>query len=285
MILSGDNLSKSYGSGKVLDNVSIACSSGEVHGLLGSNGAGKSTLFKILTGLVKPDAGTVNINSTRVKPIGAIIEKPALYDYLSAYENLKIFSIVQGDYVKQKSIQESLFKVGLPLDRKDPVRNFSLGMKQRLGIAIALLNDPECLVLDEPFSGLDPIGIAALRKLILKLAEEEKLAILISSHIVEELSKICSMLFVIKDGKIVNSGPTHILIAENTSNYIICASNIESSMAIKEYEVVFKGKSALVAINPEEIPGLLQKLYNENVFITSCTPEISMEKLFQTTTK
>ncbi len=285
MILSGDNLNKSYGSGKVLDNVSIACSSGEIHGLLGSNGAGKSTLFKILTGLVKPDTGTVNIISTRVKPIGAIIEKPALYDYLSAYENLKIFSIVQGDHVKQKSLQESLLKVGLPLDRKDPVRNFSLGMKQRLGIAIALLNDPECLVLDEPFSGLDPIGIATLRKLILKLAEEEKLAILISSHIVEELSKICSTLFVIKDGKIVNSGPTHLLITENTSHYTICASNIESSMAIKEYEVVFKGKCALVAINPGEVPGLLQKLYNENVFITSCTPEISMEKLFQTTTK
>lgn len=283
MIISGHDLSKSYGSRKVLDHVNITCDAGEICGLLGANGAGKTTLFKILFGLVTPDTGTVHINTNSAKKIGGIIEGPALYDYLNAYENLKIFGSIQGVDTTSSNLETCLYNVGLPLDRKDPVRNFSLGMKQRLGIAIALLNNPACLVLDEPFSGLDPLGVAALRKLIVDLAEKHQLAIILSSHIIEELSKICNTLYVIKEGRMVNKGPAQKLIAANTNTYSICAENIETSIALKFYEVSFKGQCAHVAITAEKVPELIHQLHQERIYITSCTPELSMEKLFEIT--
>lgn len=283
MIIAGYDLSKSYGTQKVLDQVSISCNAGEICGLLGPNGAGKTTLFKILFGLVTPDSGTVHINSNSNKKIGGIIEGPALYDYLNAYENLKIFGSIQGINTDKKLLEDSLLKVGLPFNRKDPVRNFSLGMKQRLGIAIALLNNPACLVLDEPFSGLDPLGVSALRKLIVDLAQNEKLAIILSSHIIEELSKICNILYVIKEGKIVNKGPAQKLIAENTSTFIICAPNIESSILLKEYKVVFKEQCAHVTISAEKVSTLIRQLNQEQIYISSCTPALNMEKLFEIT--
>lgn len=281
MIIAGHDLSKSYGNRRVLNKVSIDCAAGEICGLLGANGAGKTTLFKILFGLVTPDAGTVSINTSSNKKIGGIIEGPALYDYLNAYENLRIFGSIQGVDVSNAALQKCLSDVGLPLDRKDPVRNFSLGMKQRLGIAIALLNNPACLVLDEPFSGLDPLGVSALRKLIVELAEQHQLAIILSSHIIEELSKICHTLYVIKDGKMVNKGPAQELIAKNTTSYSICANNIETANSLKEYEVVFKGQCAHVTITADKVPVLIQQLHQEKIYITSCTPELSMEKLFE----
>ena len=281
MIIEGHDLSKSYGKRKVLDQVNIDCAAGEIVGLLGANGAGKTTLFKILFGLVTPDTGTVTINTNSAKKIGGIIEGPALYDYLSAAENLRIFGSIQHVDVSKKKIEKYLSDVGLPLDRNDPVRNFSLGMKQRLGIAIALLNNPACLVLDEPFSGLDPIGVAALRKLIVELAQNNRLAIILSSHIIEELSKICNTLYVIKEGKMVNKGPAQELITKNTVTYSICAANIETAICLKQYEVSFKGQCAHVSITAEKVPSLIHELHQEKIFITSCTPELSMEKLFE----
>lgn len=285
MIIAGNDLSKSYRSVKVLNKVNITCDAGEICGLLGSNGAGKTTLFKILCGLVSPDSGSIEVNSKGPKSIGAIIEKPALYDYLNSYQNLKIFSRIQCAPTDDNSLRKCLIKVGLPLERKDPVGNFSMGMKQRLGIAIALLNDPACLVLDEPFSGLDPLGIASLRKLILDLAEKEKLAILLSSHIIDELSKVSTTLYVISNGEIIESGPTQRIINENTDTYTFCASNISSSKALNKYTVAIKGNCASVIITQEKVPELIQELYNEEIYITSCTPELNMEKLFEPSIK
>jgi ABC-2 type transport system ATP-binding protein len=159
-----------------------------------------------------------------------------------------------------------------------------MGMKQRLAIAIALLNNPACLVLDEPFTGLDPLGITTLRKLIIDLAEKENLAVILSSHIVEELSKMCNTLYVLKEGRIVNSGAAQKLIAENTTTYNICAENISSSQSLKAYQVTFKGNYASVSISTEMVPGLIQELYKERIYITSCSPELSMEKLFEIST-
>jgi ABC-2 type transport system ATP-binding protein len=251
---------------------------------LGANGAGKTTLFKILFGLVTPDSGTVKINACSVKPIGGIIEKPALYEYLNARDNLKIFASIQGVDTNHEFLTATLLNIGLPPDRKDPVGNFSMGMKQRLGIAIALLNNPACLVLDEPFTGLDPLGVAALRKVIVDLAEKENLAIILSSHIIEELGKICNTLYVLKQGRIVNMGAAEKLIADNTSTYSICAENISLSQSLKAYPVSFKGNHALVSISTELVPGLIRQLYKEHIYITSCSPELSMEKLFEIST-
>ncbi len=283
MIISGLNLSKAYGKRKVLDNVSIACAAGEICGLLGANGAGKTTLFKILFGLVSQDTGTVTLPENALKPIGGIIEKPALYEYLNAYDNIHLFASIQGLKLNKAQIAEQLIKVGLPTNRLDKVANFSMGMKQRLGIAIALLNNPACLVLDEPFTGLDPLGVSSLRKLIADLAEKEHLAIILSSHIIEELSKLCHTLYVLKEGKLVNSGPAQQLIADNTSVYSICASNIKDAKCLANYEVEYKGNCAYVNIEAAEVPNLIQSLDKENILITSCTPELSMEKLFETT--
>lgn len=282
MIISGTNLSKVYGKRKVLDNVSIGCAAGEICGLLGANGAGKTTLFKILFGLITPDTGHVVLPNQSIKPIGGIIEKPALYEYLSASDNIHLFASIQGLHLSKQEIAEQLIKVGLPTNRTDKVENFSMGMKQRLGIAIALLNNPACLVLDEPFTGLDPLGVSSLRRLIADLAEKERLAIILSSHIIEELSKLCHTLYILKEGKLVNSGPAQQLIADNTYTYNICADNIRQAACLKNYEVEFKGNCAMVTIAAAEVPRLIQLLDKEHIYITSCTPELSMEKLFET---
>jgi ABC-2 type transport system ATP-binding protein len=280
-MLTASNLSKSYPSGMVLNNVSITLTPGQICGLLGRNGAGKTTLFKILCGLIKPDAGEVSISSTRPKPIGAIIERPGLYNYLNAYDNLKIFAGIQGVATSEASIQQILTKVGLPSNRKDPVRNFSMGMKQRLGIAIALLNNPECLVLDEPFSGLDPTGVTSLVGLINKLASEENIAILLSSHLMSEISKCCHFLYVIDGGMIVNSGITNQLINRHIRSFSITATNIAASVTLKSYAVKYGINDARVVCEASQIPTLLKQLLAEGIEVTSCTPDLTLEELTQ----
>jgi ABC-2 type transport system ATP-binding protein len=280
-MLTGKNLSKSYPSGKALNNVSIHIPAGQICGLLGRNGAGKTTLFKILCGLVKPDQGQVIIDSKGAKPIGGIIERPGLYNYLNAYDNIKIFAGIQGAPTDKNAIEQTLLKVGLPLDRKDPVRNFSLGMKQRLGIAIALINNPECLVLDEPFSGLDPIGVASLITLIRKLAEDEHIAILLSSHMMAEISKCCHFLYVIEQGKIVNSGITNELINAHITSFSISASNLSASLSLKRYEVEMGTNDARVLCEARDIPALLSNLLSEGIQVTACSPVLTLEQLIK----
>ena len=283
MIITAENLSKSYRSVKALDQVNICCDAKEICGLVGANGAGKTTLFKILLGLVTPDSGRVKIITSKKKAVGGIIDKPALYEYLNASENLKVFARIQGASFDDASITKALHVVGLSNDRRDPVKNFSMGMKQRLGIAIALLNNPKCLILDEPFSGLDPMGIASLRELISNLAETQGLAILISSHIVEELSKICNRLYVINNGKMVRFGPMEIVLAKNTVSYVIRASNLSDSKVLSLYNAQLKGNRAKVQISSEEISKLLKNLIDEGIKVNSCTPEIPLQQLFEAT--
>jgi ABC-2 type transport system ATP-binding protein len=158
-------------------------------------------------------------------------------------------------------------------------------MKQRLGIAIALLNDPECLVLDEPFSGLDPIGIASLRTLIQELASKQGLSVLISSHIIDELSKLCDELIVLKSGMIVSRGDTQDIISACTESYIISGPEITKTDVWKRYNVLIMRQSVRVLAGAEEIAKIISELAKEEVNITSCTPEISMEKLFDQSAK
>jgi len=278
-MLTATHLSKSYTSGKALDDVSIQMLPGQISGLLGRNGAGKTTLFRILCGLIKPDSGELTIASHRNKPVGGIIERPGLYPYLNAYDNIKLFAGIQGAPADRESINQSLIKVGLPTDRKDPVRNFSLGMKQRLGIAIALLNNPEYLVLDEPFSGLDPIGVTALINLIADLAIKENIAILLSSHLMGELTKCCNYLYVMDKGRLVNQGTTAQLINHHIHNFNITAANIGSSVVLKNYQPVMGINGASIVCNADEIPAMLSQLLAEGIQVTSCTPELSLEQL------
>lgn len=277
-MLKATDLSKSYKSGNALQNFSIELKPGVISGLLGRNGAGKTTLFKILCSLVTPDHGTVSIASKRAKPIGAVIEQPGLYGYLNAYENLKIFAQIQKAPADLKSIEAYLKSVGLPLDRKDPVRNFSMGMKQRLGIAIALLNDPEILILDEPFSGLDPTGVASLIKLIKNLATQN-IAILLSSHLMTELQKCCDYLYVIDNGTLVNEGETKTLLDGLISMYTLTATNIQTCAALQPYLFSTEKNTASITCTSEQIPGILQNVLAEGFAVTSCVPDITLEQL------
>lgn len=204
------HVSKSYGKRKVLDNVSFSVEKGEVYGLIGKNGAGKTTAIRILLGLANSSDGEVFINgktgadlTEERKKIGAIIDVPSFAPYMSAFENAKAVGISLGINDDEK-IKKELKFVGLNPNDKLKARSFSLGMKQRLAIAIALIGDPEILVLDEPVNGLDPTGIYEFREIITKLTRERGVTVLISSHLLAELSKTATAYGVMNDGKMVN---------------------------------------------------------------------------------
>ncbi len=199
-MLSAEHIHKKYGGNSVLRDVSIHVEQGGVYGLIGRNGSGKTTLLRILAGLIRGYDGTVTM-SPRSK-LAAIIHDPALFLNMSAAENLKEQACLLGITDKTR-INAALEKVGLDICRKKPVMNFSLGMKQRLKLALALLEKPDILILDEPVNGLDPDGIAELRELLIRLNRTEGITILISSHILSELEQIATCFGILHNGKIV----------------------------------------------------------------------------------
>ncbi|GLU44923.1 ABC transporter ATP-binding protein [Allomuricauda sp. NBRC 101325] len=283
-MLKATRLSKTYKSGKALDNASIHLNSGQISGLLGRNGAGKTTLFKILCGLITPETGTVSITSNKHKPIGAVIEEPGLYTYLNAYDNLKVFSQIQGAPTDIGTLENCLKEVGLPLNRKDPVRNFSMGMKQRLGIAIALLNNPDILILDEPFSGLDPTGVASLGTLIKQLADRD-IAILLSSHLMTELHKVSDDLYIIDNGKIIDHGLTQDIIDSQVTLYTITGKNIENANVIQPYIVQKEKNKVTLRCESTAISDILKTLLDNGYNITACIPNITLEQLLNPVSK
>lgn len=205
--LQTNNLTKQYNQNRVLNEVNIKIKRGEIYGLIGRNGAGKTTLMKLITGLAKPTSGTIklfeeeNLEFQR-KRIGASIENPALYYDLTARENLEAIRILLG-IPDKKVVQETLEIVRLQGAEKKKVKHFSMGMKQRLEIGITLMGNPDFLMLDEPINGLDPEGILELRELLIKLNKERQLTILISSHILGELSKLATQYGILNKGKLI----------------------------------------------------------------------------------
>ncbi|HEP1675890.1 lantibiotic protection ABC transporter ATP-binding protein [Streptococcus pyogenes] len=199
------NLKKSYGKRTILNNVNMNIPKGKVYALIGPNGAGKSTIMKILTGLVSKTSGSIIFEGREwsrrdLRKIGSIIEEPPLYKNLSAYDNMKVVTTMLG--VSESTILPLLNKVDLGDIDKRPVKQFSLGMKQRLGIAISLINSPKLLILDEPTNGLDPIGIQELREII-ESFKSEGMTIMISSHILSEVEHLADFIGFIYEGKIV----------------------------------------------------------------------------------
>ncbi|MGS6022105.1 lantibiotic protection ABC transporter ATP-binding protein [Streptococcus pyogenes] len=199
------NLKKSYGKRTILNNVNMNIPKGKVYALIGPNGAGKSTIMKILTGLVSKTSGSIIFEGREwsrrdLRKIGSIIEEPPLYKNLSAYDNMKVVTTMLG--VSESTILPLLNKVGLGNIDKRPVKQFSLGMKQRLGIAISLINSPKLLILDEPTNGLDPIGIQELREII-ESFKSEGMTIMISSHILSEVKHLADFIGFIYEGKII----------------------------------------------------------------------------------
>ena len=208
-IICVDGLIKEYAGTKVVDGVSFSVNKGEIYGLLGRNGAGKTTIMKILLGLANPTSGKVSIlgkdmsvNSEKkvLKKVGCIIENPGFYSNLTGTENLEIFAKLRG--LDQDSVKKALELVNLPYKDKKIFSKYSLGMKQRLAIANAIMHNPEILVLDEPINGLDPIGIAEVRELLKKL-KESGASIIISSHILSELENVADRISIIDFGKMI----------------------------------------------------------------------------------
>lgn len=285
MILAAEGISKSYGRLQVLHGVSLALARGEICGLIGPNGAGKSTLFRIILGLVRSDSGRVSLHSTGRKPLGGIIEKPALYGYLPAVDNLRVFARAQGLLLSPAAAGDLLAQVGLSPSRRDPVRNYSMGMKQRLGLAIALLNDPDCLILDEPFTGLDPIGIRDLRDVVRRLADERKIGILISSHNLAELGDLCERLLVLHRGEMLHSGPARAILKRATRTYMLYGAGFHDSASLREVQADARENSALVTPGEMPIEDLLRKLASETgVSVSACIPQLDLSLLLETTT-
>ncbi len=202
------NLTKKYKKVAVVDNFNLEIEKGRIYGVIGPNGAGKTTFFKMLAGLVKPTSGEIIVSTGESlekfrERMSFMIEAPYLYEGMTALENIKIIGGIKGE-TNENSLKELLALVKLDRTGKKKVREFSLGMRQRLGIACALTSNPEVLVLDEPMNGVDPEGIVELREMLLKLCREKNITLLISSHILGELFQLSSDFIFIKSGRILN---------------------------------------------------------------------------------
>lgn len=211
-IVTTTKLTKKFGDQVAVNEVSIAIPKGEIYGLIGRNGAGKTSFMKIISGLSHPTdgefslfgMGNCNVSNRDVyKQLGALIETPGLFENMSAYDNLLLKAHCAGIREKKQHIEQLLELVDLSNTGKKKVKKFSLGMKQRLGVAMALVGNPKLLILDEPINGLDPQGVAEMRELILKLNHEYKMTVIISSHILAELSKMATMYGIIDHGKLI----------------------------------------------------------------------------------
>lgn len=209
LIIETKNLTKTFHGKEVIKNCNLNVKKGTIYGFLGANGAGKTTVFKLLSGLLKPTMGKVQVlgmdivsqRDSILSEIGTLIETPIFYEHLSATENLELHLAYMGK--NHRDIADVLSKVGLIDTGTQPVSTFSLGMRQRLAIARAMIHNPKLLILDEPINGLDPMGIKKMRDLFLELAQNQGMTILVSSHILTEIEQIADTIGVIVDGTII----------------------------------------------------------------------------------
>ncbi|WP_457983158.1 ABC transporter ATP-binding protein [Bacillus paralicheniformis] len=243
-IVQTSGLTKTFKGQEVVSNVSMHIRKGEIYGFLGPNGAGKTTVMKMLTSLVKPTSGEINILGHKLTnqsyeilgKIGSMIEYPIFYENLTANENLNLHCEYMGYYNKAK-IQEVLDMVNLKNIDSKPVKTFSLGMKQRLGIARAILTKPDLLILDEPINGLDPIGIKEIRNLFQVLSKEYGMTLLISSHILNEVEQIADTIGVIRDGRLVEEVSMESVRGRNTEYIELVTPNQLRACFVLEHEL------------------------------------------------
>ena len=239
-ILKTNDLTKTYGTTRALDKINMQIKRGEIYGLIGRNEAGKTTLLKIISGLTFLTRGEVllfgektNNKNNLLERVGVLIEDPGLYPNLTACENMKLKCIAYG-INKKGYIEDILQQVGLENTGRKAVKKFSLGMKQRLGIALALVGEPDLLLLDEPINGLDPQGIIEIRDVLLRLSKEKNITIIISSHILEELSKIVSRIGIINNGKLIEEIDKKELLEKTKDKLEIVTSQTEIAVTVLE---------------------------------------------------
>lgn len=246
------NLTKALQGKEIVSDVNMNVKKGEIYGFLGPNGAGKTSIMKMLLNLVKPTAGTIEILGEKLidssfewlKKIGSIIEVPVFYEKMTGYENLELHAEYMGYYNKQ-TINETIELVGLKNINEKPVKEFSLGMKQRLAIARAILTKPEILILDEPINGLDPIGMKEMRNLFQMLNKEYGITILVSSHLLSEIEHIADTIGVINNGRLLKEVSMEQIRLENTEYIELVTPHqrkacvvLEDQLHIKNYKVI-----------------------------------------------
>jgi ABC-type multidrug transport system ATPase subunit len=293
-VIQATGLSKHYGDFKAVDGLSFTVYKGDVFGFLGQNGAGKSTTIRMLLTLIRPTAGEIRVfgselsgnRSAILSRIGAVIEKPDLYGYLSGYENLSIFARLSGKACSRSDISRTLDRVGLSARAQSKVGTYSQGMRQRLGIACALVHDPELIILDEPTNGLDPQGITDIRQLILSLSREQGKTFVVSSHLLAEMELIANRLLIIDRGRKVVEGsmgelmdPERLVVRIGTGDDIAAQSILSTGEWGRRMRPA-AGNGLVLDLSREEIPRLVNDLVARKVDILSLEPVHTLEDYF-----
>jgi ABC-type multidrug transport system ATPase subunit len=286
-------LSKNFGAIKAVDQLTFEVAAGQVYGFLGQNGSGKSTTIRMLLSLIHPSQGHIEIfgqsltgnRSAILEQIGAVIERPDLYPYLTAQEHLTLFAKLRKQKIAPSKIEATLAQVGLLARANDKVQTYSLGMKQRLGIGIALLHDPKLIILDEPTNGLDPQGIADIRQLIKSLSKEEGKTVLVSSHLLSEIEQIASHILIIHQGKKMAEGPTSSLLDPNKT--IVQIKTLDDADAKQKLmastystNLLERSEGLYLTIPKLEIPALNAFIVASNINLVSLEAKNSLEDYF-----
>ena len=288
VVLKCEHLHKNFGKKEILKDVSLELEKGDILGFIGPNGAGKTTTIKLILGLQSITSGTVNINgydvdknfTKAIEKVGAIVENPDLYMYLTGYENLKLIANLYKGVGKNR-IDEVVKLVRLENRINDKVSKYSLGMRQRLGIAQAILHKPNLLILDEPTNGLDPEGIKEIRELLKELAEKEKMAILISSHNLLELETFCNKICIIKNGRVMETNRIEEVKNITKGGYIFEIDNTEMIDKMFNNVTVVNGQTFKIVVDRKEVPNVVKKLVENDVKIYSINEDkITLEDAF-----
>jgi ABC-type multidrug transport system ATPase subunit len=290
--LQTEELTKRFGRRTVVDRLSLRVERGDIYGFLGPNGAGKSTTLRMLLGLIRPASGVIKFSARagsweylRARShVGAIIETPAFYENFSARRNLQLFASLSGG-VQKNRVEEVLKIVDLHERARDPVKTFSYGMRQRLGIAQALLPTPDIIILDEPTNGLDPQGIQETRKLIRRLRDELRLTVMLSSHLLTEVEQLCNRVGIIHEGRLLYEGGTEKLIA-STNRYKLRVDNSSNAFELLKREsgvMVSRNGAAFLHIDAdvERIPDVNALLVANGIKVYELSPaQESLEEAF-----
>jgi ABC-type multidrug transport system ATPase subunit len=292
-VIKVEHISKHFGNLKAVDDLSFEVQAGQVFGFLGQNGSGKSTTIRMLLSLIHPSSGRIEIFGQSIEKnreaileqVGAIIERPDLYPYLSAKEHLQLFAKVRKQQISTNAIDETLVKVGLAHRSKDKVQTFSLGMKQRLGIAIALVHNPSLIILDEPTNGLDPQGIADIRQLIKQLAQEEGKTVFVSSHLLSEIEQVAHQILIIHQGKKMVEGVTRELL--DPEKRIVQIKTMDDAGALQvivassfSNYLLPRKEGIFLKIPTYEIPLLTESLIKAEVSLLGIETKNSLEDYF-----
>lgn len=291
-IIDVKGLTKVFKEITAVSHLSFTVPKGEVYGFLGQNGAGKSTTIRMLLTLIEPTSGSISILGKNLQhhrkeilqQTGAIIEKPDLYKYLTALENLSMMAKLSGLRPTRKELLRQLDRVGLAERAESKVKTFSQGMKQRLGIACALVHDPQLIVLDEPTNGLDPQGIADVRNLILSLSRADGKTVFVSSHLLSEIEVVADNALIIDKGKKVAEGKVRDLLNPSDTLVLLETGDDERTKAYLQnsqwQSCLQNGKSIVLKMHRDEVPVLNQSLVEQNIAVYSLRAKHSLEDYF-----